>query len=96
MALPAVVSYYLFRPLLAKQGLSMNAGAFLCGAVSIALSSVLTALALSFTDDSFTSAARMLIYGHIPIMLIEGFICMFAYGFLQKVRPEILMLSQET
>ena len=96
MALPAVVCYYIFRPLLNKQGMSANIGAFLCGSLSIAISTVLTALALSFTDESFTSAAQLLIYGHIPVMIIEGFLCVFAYGFLQKVRPEILLLSQES
>ncbi|WP_432735141.1 cobalt transporter CbiM [Maridesulfovibrio sp. FT414] len=96
MALPAVICHYLFRPMLSKTGFTVNVGAFLCGAMSIAMSTILTAFALSFTDESFISAARLLVYGHIPIMIIEGFICVFAYGFLQKVRPEILLLSQET
>ena len=96
MALPAVVCYYFFRPLLKKNFFSMSVGAFLCGAVSIALSATLTALALSFTDESFTSVAQMIIYGHIPIMIIEGFICASAYGFLQKERPEMLLTMQET
>lgn len=96
MALPAVACYYIFRPLLNKKGLTMNAGAFLCGAVSILISAVLTALALSFTDESFMPVARLIIYSHIPIMIIEGFICTFAYSFLQKVRPEMLILTQET
>ncbi|WP_320172528.1 cobalt transporter CbiM [Maridesulfovibrio sp.] len=95
MALPAVACHYIFRPLLNKPGAGMSMGAFLCGALSIAMSSVLTALALSFTDESFISVAKLIIYGHIPIMIIEGFICAFAYGFLQKVRPEILLISQE-
>ena len=96
MALPAVACHYLFRPLLNKNFFSMSLGAFLCGAVSIALSALLTALALSFTDESFASAAQMIVYGHIPIMVIEGFICASAYGFLQKVRPEMLLTTQET
>lgn len=96
MALPAVACHYIFRHMLSKKGMTMNIGAFLCGAMSIALSAILTALALSFTDESFTSAAQLIIYGHIPIMIIEGFICTFAYGFLQKVRPEMLLLTQET
>ncbi|WP_027721283.1 cobalt transporter CbiM [Maridesulfovibrio zosterae] len=96
MALPAVTCFYLFRPLLKKKGLSMSIGAFLCGAVSIALSSILTALALSFTDESFIGAAQLLIYSHIPIMIIEGFICASAYSFLQKVKPEMFLRTQET
>ncbi len=96
MALPAVACHYLFRPMLNKTGMIMNVGAFLCGALSITFSAILTALALSFTDESFVGAAKLIVYGHIPIMIIEGFICTFAYGFLQKVRPEMLLLTQET
>ena len=95
MALPAVACNYMFRPLLNKNFFSMSIGAFLCGAASIALSALLTAFALSFTDESFASAAQLIVYGHIPIMIIEGFICATAYGFLQKVRPEMLVSTQE-
>ncbi|WP_321404988.1 cobalt transporter CbiM [Maridesulfovibrio sp.] len=94
MALPAVACHYMFRPLLKKNFFSMSLGAFLCGAVSIALSAILTSAALSFTDESFTSVAKMIVYGHIPIMIIEGFICASAYGFLQKVKPEMLLVTQ--
>lgn len=95
MALPAVACNYMFRPQLNKNFFSMSIGAFLCGAASIALSALLTAFALSFTDESFASAAQLIVYGHIPIMIIEGFICATAYGFLQKVRPEMLVSTQE-
>ncbi len=95
MALPAVLCHYLFRSLLNKGGKSMTVGAFLCGALSIGLSAMLTAFALSFTDDSFIGAAQLIVYAHLPIMIIEGFICVFTYGFLYKVRPEMLMATQE-
>ncbi|WP_415718654.1 cobalt transporter CbiM [Maridesulfovibrio sp.] len=96
MALPAVACQYMFRPMLNKNALNMSIGAFLCGSLSVAFSAILTALALSFTDESFISAAQMIVYGHIPIMIIEGFICASAYGFLQKVRPEMLLATQDT
>ncbi|OEU67675.1 MAG: cobalamin biosynthesis protein CbiM [Desulfovibrio sp. S3730MH75] len=95
MALPAVLCHYLFRSLLKKGGKSMTVGAFLCGTLSIGLSAMLTAFALSFTDDSFIGAAQLIVYAHLPIMIIEGFICVFTYGFLYKVRPEMLMATQE-
>ena len=95
MALPAVLCHYLFRSMLNKGGKSMTVGAFLCGALSIGLSAMLTALALSFTDDSFIGVAQLIVYSHLPIMIIEGFICVFTYGFLYKVRPEMLMATQE-
>ncbi len=95
MALPAVLCHYLFRSMLAKGGRSMSVGSFMCGALSIGLSAILTSFALSFTDDSFIGAAQIIVYAHIPIMIIEGFICLFTYSFLYKVRPEMLMITQE-
>ncbi|SDK94997.1 cobalt/nickel transport system permease protein [Maridesulfovibrio ferrireducens] len=96
MALPAVLCHYLFRSLLSKGGKSMSIAAFMCGALSIALSAILTAFALSFTDDSFIGVAQLIVYSHIPIMIIEGFICLFTYSFLYKVRPEMLVVTQES
>jgi cobalt/nickel transport system permease protein len=91
MALPAVIFYFLFKGLVSRGGKYMSIGTFLCGALSIAGSSIMTAAALSFSDDSFIEAAQAIIYAHIPIMLAEGLICMFAYGFIHKVRPEMLV-----
>ncbi|MBI9109816.1 cobalt transporter CbiM [Maridesulfovibrio ferrireducens] len=96
MALPAVLCHYLFRSLLNKGGKSMSIAAFMCGALSIGLSAILTAFALSFTDDSFIGVAQLIVYSHIPIMIIEGFICLFTYSFLYKVRPEMLVVTQES
>lgn len=91
MALPAVLYYYLFKNLIARGGKSMSIGTFLCGSLSIGTSAILTALALSFSDNSFIPVAKTIIYAHIPIMLIEGLICMFTYSFVYKVRPEMLV-----
>lgn len=91
MALPAVAFYYMFRGMVNKGGRPMNIATFLCGALSIGGASLLTALALSFSDDSFIGAAQAIIYAHIPIMLAEGMICMFTYSFIHKVRPEMLV-----
>ncbi len=91
MALPAVAFHYLFKGLIARGGKPMSIGTFLCGFLSIAASALLTAMALSFSNESFIQAAKALVYSHVPIMLIEGLICMFTYSFIYKVRPEMLV-----
>ena len=96
MALPAILCHYLFRSALSKGGINTLLGAFFCGLFSIAMSAILTAVALTLTDTGFNGVAKIIVYSHIPIMVIEGFICAFAYSFLQKVRPEILLLAKET
>ena len=91
MALPAVVCFYVFRPGVRSnnKGLSMFS-AFLCGFVSVLLGSILAALALVFTGESFLGAAKVIVAAHLPIMVIEGIIVAACVKFLKKVKPEIL------
>lgn len=93
MAAPAVLCFYVFRPLLAKGGGSKFAAAFACGFVAILLSAVLTAVALALSGEAFAGAAKMLLAAHLPVMVVEGVITGFAYTFLAKVKPEALAAS---
>ena len=90
MAAPAVLCYYVFRPMLARNNGSRFVAAFSCGFMAILFSTVLTAGALSLSGDAFTEAAWVLFYAHLPIMVVEGVITGFAYSFLAKVKPEVL------
>lgn len=90
MATPAVLCFYLFRPMLAKNNGSRFTAAFACGFLSILLSAMLTAGALALSGDGFMEVAWVLFYAHIPIMIAEGVITAFAYSFLAKVKPEVL------
>lgn len=90
LATPAVIVHYLYKPLFTQTGLLQGIGLFTAGAAPILFSSLLTALALMSTDEGFLKSAILLTSSHIPLMLIEGFITLFALTFLQKVQPEIL------
>lgn len=90
MAAPAVCSFYLLRPLLAGSGGKQALAAWLGGFFSVLLAAVLTALSLTLTDKGFTETAAILIIGHLPVMIVEGFVTMFAVSFLSRVQPEIL------
>ncbi len=91
MAFPAVVVYYLFRPLI-KSNLPLvsSIGSFLAGALGVFLAGIFVALELSFTGENFGAAAKLILVAHLPIMIIEGIVTIIIVGFLQKVRPEIL------
>ena len=95
MAFPAVVCWYLFRPLLAKSARQRTVGAFCCGALSVAGAGLLTALSLSFSDEGFLHTAEILFLAHIPVMLVEGVITALAVSFIARVRPEILQFSED-
>ncbi len=92
MALPAVACHYVFRPFLTGAPRARFAAAFCCGAFSVAGSAVLTALALTCTDEGFLQAAELLLAAHVPVMIVEGCLTGFLLAFLSRVRPEILCL----
>jgi cobalt/nickel transport system permease protein len=90
MAAPAVICFYVFRPWLRRPGPGAKVAAFACGAVAIALSGLLVATALLFSGQGFLQVAELVLLSHIPVMVIEGFITLFIFLFLKKVRPEML------
>jgi cobalt/nickel transport system permease protein len=90
MALPAVVCFYLFRPLLRRPGIAPTVGAFACGFCAILLSALLVAVALISTGQAFLQVAELAVLAHIPVMIIEALITLFIFLFLKKVRPEML------
>jgi cobalt/nickel transport system permease protein len=66
------------------------ASAFSCGFFSVLFSSIFVALTLVFTEESFMTAAKLLVVANLPVMVIEGIITLFCVVFLRKVRPELL------
>ena len=95
MALPALICFYLFRPLVEQNGVKRKIGGFAAGFLAILLSSLLMALALASTDKGFIQAARLVVAAHIPLMIIEGIITMFTISFLAKVQPEFLRMGKQ-
>ncbi|MFH1914475.1 MAG: cobalt transporter CbiM [Pseudomonadota bacterium] len=90
VAVPAVLCFYLLRPLLAgSPGRAALAG-FLGGAGAVLGTALMTAFSLAFTDEGFLTTAKLVVVGHLPVMVIEGVVTMFAVGFLARVRPELL------
>ncbi len=92
MALPAIICYFIFSPMLHKYPFP---AAFACGFLSVLLSALLAAGALLFTEGDFFKIASILIMAHIPIMIIEGTITGFLVIFIKKVRPEMLISKPE-
>ncbi len=89
MALPAVLCFYLVRPLLVSEKTRPLAG-FIAGSGTILLSAICMALSLAFTDLGFMATAKITVVANIPIMVIEGFITMFIVVFIGRVHPDLL------
>jgi len=90
MAMPAVICYYLFSPLIWKKPLVSFSAAFACGFLSVFMGAVLVGTALMFTEKNFLEVALLVVAAHLPVMVIEGFITAVTVGFIKKVQPEML------
>ncbi|MFB0526916.1 MAG: cobalt transporter CbiM [bacterium] len=91
MALPAVVSFYLFRIFNRRYNrYVLVSSGFLCGVVGILGSALLVALSLVTTGEAFLTVAKLIVIAHLPVMIIEGLITATAVVSLNKVRPELL------
>jgi len=90
MAVPAIVCYYLFAPLVRRGGTVALAGAFGCGFLAVLLGGVIVAAALMFTEENFLEVAVLVLTAHIPVMIIEGIVTAFCVAFLKKVQPAML------
>jgi len=91
MALPAVISYYLFGRLARGENQTLAlAAAFMAGATGIILSGLMVGISLFFTGESFLIAAQAVVAAHIPVMIVEGLITLALVSFLRKVKPEVL------
>ncbi len=95
MAVPAMLAFFLFRPLLRKESQAIvSTGGFLAGAIGIAAGAFIVAFTLISTGESFLNVAKLIVVSHIPVMIIEGIITAFCVLFLKKVKPEILEVGQ--
>ncbi len=90
MALPAVICYYLFAPLISKKPSIAMPAAFACGFLAVFMSALLVGASLYFSEKSFFEVATLVVTAHLPVMLIEGIITIFCIGFIKKVSPEML------
>ncbi len=90
MAFPGVVSYLLFRRLLRGSPAASAVGAFGAGALAVFLAGVFVASALLLTGEAFEAAAATTVVAHVPVMIVEGVICVLCVAFLKKVKPGML------
>ncbi len=91
MGLPAILCFYLFGKLVRKRSyiLSVISG-FLTGVLGVFLASVFVALFLVTTGEAFLNVAKLVIFIHFPVIVIEGIITSFIIVVIKKLKPEIL------
>lgn len=60
------------------------------GGGAVCISSVLLFVALSTTHAALAPLAKLVFWGHVPVILVEGVISYWLVHFLQKVKPSLL------
>jgi len=97
MAMPAVICFYTLRSAIRSKrpAVSMIAS-FLCGFGAVFIGSLLLALALVFTGESFLAIAELAVVAHLPVMVLEGFITTFCLKFVKQVKPDLLEAIKAT
>lgn len=95
LAGPAVLCGFLFRSIVINQTKYALMAAFACGALSVFFTSLMVAISLIWTEESFFQIAALVISAHIPVMIIEGLITMFCIAFLKKVQPAALSVFHQ-
>jgi len=90
MGIPALMAGWLFRFL---KGRSLSRHVFagaLAGGIGVVLAVLILALLLRTGGEDFLGVAKIAIYAHLPVIVIEALVAAFAVSFLYKVKPELL------
>lgn len=90
MSLGGLICWRIALPWLTSGGRRQAVAAFFVGAGSLGLTALLTAMCLALSGEAFLTAAQALLLAHLPVMLLEGVVTLFAVSFLARVRPELL------
>ncbi len=93
MAAPAIISYYITRPFLRREGMGA-VGLLACAAAgggSIMLSALLVTLSLAMSGEGLEAIGRLIFVVHIPVAIIEALIAAFTVNFLLRLRPDIII-----
>lgn len=95
MAVPAVLCGALFR-LLARRGpRAAIASATVLGGCGVLMTATFVAADLALSGREFLPAAKLLLFAHLPVALIEAVFSGAAVGVMLRARPESLGLPAE-
>ncbi len=89
VGVPAVFTGYLFHEL--KSKINIKLLSCILGSLGVILVLFLLSIFLYFSSDRFSSIIKVLIFSHIPIIIIEGVMTLFATTYINKVKPSVLV-----
>jgi cobalt/nickel transport system permease protein len=87
---PAVMAHYILRGRLGGDTRRAAVVGFLGGFGSVLGTTLLVAAVLTSSDAGFLDTAKLVVLAHMPVMVLEGVVTMFAVGYLKRTKPELL------
>lgn len=96
MAIPAVISGLLFNLLhrhAAENHRRCVIAAGFCGGLGVLLTTLAVALSLGLSGREFIPAAKVIVFTHVPVMVIEAAFTAAAIGLVLRVKPEFIARS---
>jgi cobalt/nickel transport system permease protein len=91
MALPAVLTGFIVRPLISQQHIMRSAILTgLCGGAAVLLSGFMVAACLALSGESLTLAGKMILMAHIPVAVVETLIAGAVITAILKSKPEMI------
>jgi cobalt/nickel transport system permease protein len=93
MGIPALACGWVFRITRGRSQVSHTVSAAFCGGLGVLLAALMLALFLMSGGEDFLGVAKLAIYVHVPVIIIEAAVSAFAVSFLYKVKPELLGIS---
>jgi cobalt/nickel transport system permease protein len=95
MAVPALVCAGLFQLAVRQQSPRLTIlAAGLAGGLGVFLTALMVAVSLAASGKEFADAAKLVVFTHLPVMVIETAFTAAAVGLLVRVKPEFLSLSE--
>jgi cobalt/nickel transport system permease protein len=90
MGIPALAAGWLFRCLRGGTPYRHVLAGALAGGIGIVLAVLILALLLVTGGEDFFGVAKIAMYAHLPVLVIEAAVSAFAVSFLYKVKPDLL------
>jgi len=88
IALPAVMVGALLRPM--RHRIPIQLLGFVAGCGAVLLTGIMVSLSLYLSGEAFSTTAKVVFWGNLPLSLLEGVISGFIIVLINQVKPEIL------
>lgn len=93
MGVPALAAGWVFRKMRGHSLFGHVAAGAVAGGLGVFLAVLLLALLLCTGGEDFYGVAKIAMYAHLPVLIIESVISAFTVSFLYKVNPDLLASS---